>query len=102
MLSKDKITEIFCITDDFLLVLRTQRVQVKYFSNEFQNQKMLPSGDGKKRRNRPCEMSDSEIMTILMLFHFGTFKNFMHYYLHYTCTILRYEGKYEYWRAFKK
>ena len=76
MLSKDKITEIFCITDDFL----------KDFSNEFQNQKMLSSDDGKKRRNRPCEMSDSEIMTILMLFHFGTFKNFKHYYLHYTCT----------------
>ena len=44
---------------------------------------MLSSDDGKKRRNRPCEMSDSEIMTILMLFHFGTFKNFKHYYLHY-------------------
>jgi hypothetical protein len=44
---------------------------------------MLPASDDKKRRNRPCEMSDSEIMTILMLFHFGTFKNFKHYYLHY-------------------
>jgi hypothetical protein len=28
-------------------------------------------------------MSDSEIMTILLLFHYGTFKNFKHYYLHY-------------------
>ena len=35
----------------------------------------------KPRRNRSCEMSDSEIMTILVLFHFGTFKNFKHYYL---------------------
>lgn len=43
---------------------------------------MLPD-DGKKHRNRSCEMSDSEIMTILLLFHFGTFKNFKHYYLHY-------------------
>ena len=43
---------------------------------------MLPEGD-KKRRNRSCEMSDSEIITILLLFHFGTFKNFKHYYLHY-------------------
>jgi len=43
---------------------------------------MLPT-DGKKRRKRSCEMSDSEIMTILLLFHFGTFKNFKHYYLHY-------------------
>ncbi len=29
------------------------------------------------------EISDSEIMTILLLFHYGTFKNFKHYYLHY-------------------
>ena len=26
-------------------------------------------------------MSDSEIMTILLYFHFGTFRNFKHYYL---------------------
>ena len=52
---------------------------------------MLTSGDGKKRRNRPCEMSDSEIMTILMLFHFGTFKNFKHYYLHYIGVHLKSE-----------
>jgi len=46
--------------------------------------KKLPE-DGKKR-NRSCEMSDSEIMTILLLFHFGTFKNFKHYYRHYNGT----------------
>ena len=28
-------------------------------------------------------MSDSEIMTILIMFHFGTFDNFKHYYLHF-------------------
>jgi len=28
-------------------------------------------------------MSDSEIMTILIMFHFGTFSNFKHYYLHF-------------------
>ena len=49
---------------------------------------MLPEG-GKKRRNRSCEMSDSEIMTILLLFHFGTFKNFKHFYLHYIGVHLR-------------
>ena len=75
MLTNDKITEIFCIADDFC----------KEFAQEFKNLKKLPD-DGKKRRNRSCEMSDSEIMTILLLFHFGTFKNFKHYYLHYTCT----------------
>ena len=28
-------------------------------------------------------MSDSEIMTILLPFHFGTFRKFQHYYLSY-------------------
>ena len=72
MLTKDKIIEIFCIADDFC----------KEYAQEVRKHKMLPI-DGKKRRNRCCEMSDSEIITILLLFHFGTFKNFKHYYLHY-------------------
>ena len=72
MLTQDKITEIYCIVDDFC----------KAFAQEFKNLKTLPD-TGKNRRNRSCEMSDSEIITILLLFHFGTFKNFKHYYLHY-------------------
>ena len=68
----DKITEIYCIADDFR----------KEFAQEFKKLQMLPE-DGKKHRNRSCEMSDSEIMTILLLFHFGSFKNFKHFYLHY-------------------
>ena len=72
MLTQDKIIEIYCIADDFC----------KEFAQEFKKLKTLPDV-GKKRRNRSCEMSDSEIMTILLLFHFGTFKNFKHYYLHY-------------------
>ena len=51
----------------------------------------LLAADGKRHRNRPCEMSDSEIITILILFHFGTFKNFKHYYLHYIGVHLKYE-----------
>ena len=72
MLTPDKITEIYCIADDFC----------KEFAQEIKKHQMLPE-NGKKRRNRSCEMSDSEIMTVLLLFHFGTFKNFKHYYLHY-------------------
>ena len=80
MLTNDKITEIFCIADDFC----------KEFAHEIKKLKMLPEGD-KKRRNRSGEMSDSEIMTILRLFHFGTFKNFKHFYLHYIGAHLRKE-----------
>jgi len=72
MLTKDKITEIYCIADDFC----------KEFSQEFKKLKTLPE-DGRKHRNRSCAMSESEIITVLLLFHFGTFKNFKHYYLHY-------------------
>jgi hypothetical protein len=80
MLTRDKITEIFCIADDFC----------KEFAQEFKKLKMLPD-DGRKHRNRSCEMSESEIMTILLLFHFGTFKNFKHYYLHYIGVHLKKE-----------
>jgi hypothetical protein len=36
---------------------------------------------GERRRNRSCEMSDSEIMTVSPLFRFGTFKNFKHFHI---------------------
>lgn len=78
MLTLDKITEIYCIADDFC----------KEYSKEVSNHPQLPSGD-KKHRNRPCQMSDSEIMTILLMFHFGTFANFKHFYLHFICVHLK-------------
>lgn len=37
----------------------------------------------KKRRNRSFTLSDSEIITILILFHAGQFRNLKHFYLHY-------------------
>lgn len=32
-------------------------------------------------RNRKRQMSQSEIMTILLCYHFGSFRNLKHYYL---------------------
>ena len=72
MITDDKITEIFCATDEFS----------KKFDEEIENMPLLTS-DGKTRRRRAASMSDSEIMTILIMFHFGTFDNFKHYYLHF-------------------
>jgi hypothetical protein len=80
MLTQDKITEIYCIVDDFC----------KEYSAEISKRQMLPD-DGKKHRNRSSEMSDSEIMTVLLMFHFGTFRNFKHYYLHYIGVHMRTE-----------
>ena len=65
-----KITELFCVIDEFC----------KHFEAENAG-KLLLGEDGVKRRRRKASLSDSEIMTILLFFHFGTFRNFKHYYL---------------------
>ena len=39
----------------------------------------LISSNGIRRRHRNASLSDGEIMTILIVFHFGTFANFKHY-----------------------
>lgn len=72
MITNDKIIEIFCATDEFS----------KKYEEEMENMPLL-SSEGKVRRRRAASMSDSEIMTILIMFHFGTFDNFKHYYLHF-------------------
>ena len=65
-----KITELFCVIDDFC----------KHFGAE-NGGKLLLGDDTTKRRRRKASLSDSEIITILLYFHFGTFRNFKHYYL---------------------
>ena len=65
-----KVTELFCIIDEFC----------KHFNAENAGN-LLEDNSGVKRRRRAASLSDSEIMTILLYFHFGTFRNFKHYYL---------------------
>ena len=65
-----KVTELFCIIDEFC----------KHFDAENAGN-LLEDNSGVKRRRRAASLSDSEIMTILLYFHFGTFRNFKHYYL---------------------
>ena len=65
-----KVTELFCIIDEFC----------KHFEAENAGN-LLEDNSGAKRRRRQASLSDSEIMTILLYFHFGTFRNFKHYYL---------------------
>ncbi|GAB6009187.1 hypothetical protein MK137Hg11_000180600 [Dysgonomonas reticulitermitis] len=81
LLTNDKITEIFCAADEFC----------KEYSQVIKENRTLSITDGKRHRNRQHEMSDSEIITILILYHFGTFKNFKHYYFHYIKVHLRKE-----------
>jgi len=75
---QDKITEIFVKVDDFCLV----------FENEIAHKKLNPSSE-KKTRNRKTGLCDSEIITLLIAFHGGQFRNFKHFYLHYVSTHMR-------------
>ena len=70
MTAEYKIIELFCIIDEFY----------KHFDAENAG-KLLLGKAGVRRRRRKASLSDSEIMTILLYFHFGTFRNFKHYYL---------------------
>jgi hypothetical protein len=49
----------------------------KEFDLEVQKHQILTLD--KKKYHRSPRMSDSEIMTILIRFHFGAFRNFKHY-----------------------
>ena len=66
-----KVTELFCIIDEFC----------KHFDAENAGN-ILEDNSGVKRRRRQASLSDSEIMTILLYFHFGTFRNFKHSMMH--------------------
>ena len=71
--------EIFCILDEFC----------KYFAPELKKHTLDTCG--KRRRNRPCRMSDSEVMTILVLFHTMRQRDLKSFYLGYVCNHMRKE-----------
>lgn len=73
-----KVAEIFVKVDDFC----------NHFEHEFKNH-ALPAPAGIKKRNRKAALTDSEIITILIAFHGGQFRNFKHFYLGYVCVHLR-------------
>ena len=70
MITRDKIIEIFCMADDFC----------KEFEKEL-SKNALVSSQSIKSRNKQGNLSKSEVLSILIYFHFGTFRNFKHYYL---------------------
>ncbi|MCG8698499.1 MAG: IS982 family transposase [Bacteroidales bacterium] len=72
MILEDKSTEIFCLVDDFVKEL--EKVKEGH---------ILPRQSGKKHRNRKFKMSDSEVITIMILFHIGNFRNLKHFYINY-------------------
>ena len=76
MFTEAKITEIFCLADDFC----------KVFNQELRTRQLQ---DGKPHRNKPGRLSDSEVMTILIIFHSNGFRCLKHFYKEYVCVHLR-------------
>ena len=74
MITESKVTEIFCIADDFC----------KEFDAEMAKNAVKSTLDAPKRR-RKRKMSDAEVITILICFHFNSYRNFKHYYLVCVC-----------------
>ena len=66
MITKDKVIEFFCIIDEF----------DKNLNVELSKNLCLPSynSNGKRCRNRKGRLSESEIMAILVCYHFGTYR----------------------------
>ncbi|MDR3141172.1 MAG: IS982 family transposase [Tannerellaceae bacterium] len=62
----------YCIADDFC----------REFSKEIKKRQMPPNDD-KRHRNRSFTMSDAEIITIVICFHCGSFRNLKSFYLFY-------------------
>ena len=74
LLSEDKITEIYCLADDFC----------KFYSETVKNN-ALEEPDGKRHRNKPSRLSDAEVITILVAFHMGAHRCLKHFYLEFVC-----------------
>lgn len=68
----DKITEIFCLVDDFCKEI--EKVKEGH---------IIPETTSKKRRNRKFKLSDSEVITILIFFHLMRFRDLKHFYINY-------------------
>ena len=72
MISRDKITEIFCMADDFC----------KLYDRFIKANGLAPKRDKSKRKyHRDSRMSSAEIITIMILFHLSGYKCFKHFYI---------------------
>ena len=77
MITEDKVTEIFCMADDFC----------KLF--DCQMKKYILTGNGRRKYRREPTLSKSETMVILILFHDSGYRCLKHFYKDYACVHLR-------------
>jgi len=72
MFIDSKLVDIFCFTGEFC----------KEFYKTLEGAQ-LKADNSKKSRNKPCKLSDSEVITILIAFHLGGYRNLKHFYTQY-------------------
>jgi hypothetical protein len=72
MFIESKLVDIFFFTDEFC----------KEFNKSLEGTQ-LKADNSKKSRNKPCCLSDSEVITILIAFHLGGYRNLKHFYTQY-------------------
>ncbi len=77
MLTDDKVTELFCIADDFC----------KFFDAMMEKYTLKP--DGKRHYHRNSTLSKAEIRLIMILFHDSGYRCLKHFHLEKVCRQLR-------------
>nr|WP_028898329.1 transposase [Prevotella sp. HUN102] len=77
MITEDKVTEIFCMADDFY----------KFFDVMMAKYTLKPVN--KRKYHRDSTMSKAEIMLIMILFHDSSYRCLKHFYLKKVCKHLR-------------
>lgn len=77
MITEDKVTEIFCLADDFC----------KFF--DIQMAKYTIKSEKKRKYHREGKMSRAEVMLILILFHSSGYRCLKHFYLEKICKQMR-------------
>lgn len=82
MLTKDQITEIFFLADEYCI----------YFEQYIQQCIVrLPSASDKLTRKKTCALSNSEVVTLLICFHLSDYRTLKHFYTDYACVHLQKE-----------
>ena len=80
MITEDEITKIFCMADDFC----------KIYDKFLKVNGLGPRRDRRKRNyHRAPKLSDSEVITIMILFHFSGYKCLKHFYTGYVLPHMR-------------
>ena len=77
MITEDKVTEIFCIADDFCKVFDAQMAKYTFKTER------------KRKYHRASRMSKAEIMVIMILFHSSGYRCLKHFYLEKVCKHMR-------------